>query len=112
MGLFSVPTETHLLKSSLIGIEVFPSEIDNYYHFKKEIKFMGLIVRKRGYYTYMDRFEGSALPEDYQSTCGVINQKPHIKLLFPSNHSKTIWFKSDREMNEYVTKLKKSKDWI
>lgn len=90
------------------------------YMYKPEVKFLSLLIRKGGFYdTY--RIESSCLSKEeleIENTNlyvvdNMVYYKPHIVLFLSNSTTKTVWFKTEQELNSYLEREEiKNIKWI
>lgn len=97
----------------LIKVVVNDFYASNWYYFKKEKKFLGIVFRKKGFYTYIwDRYIGMQAPKNHVIINDVMFEKPDVVLCFQDDHKKTLYFNSLEDAKRFASDLTNDRKWI
>jgi homospermidine synthase len=102
--------ETYNL-DKLVKIEILNERLDDFYSYKKEIKFLGITIRSEGFYSILhDYYEDC--PTNYFLKDGKVFLKSRVLLRF-TNESTVFFFNTyDEALNFHNQLLLKSYRWI
>jgi hypothetical protein len=84
------------------------------YHCKKELRFLGVVLRKEGIYdTLRDEYLGFTAPEFHAlKDDGIIYEKPEVVLYYQSDFCKTYIFNTINEAKAFADEITSSGRWI
>jgi hypothetical protein len=85
-----------------------------FYEYKKEIKFLGIIIRKQGFYYNLIRssYEGNKEPKNHTLINGIVYENPEVRLYFESGHVKINYFKELNEAKAFARRITSIGTWI
>jgi hypothetical protein len=77
-----------------------------FYTYKPEKKFLNFIIQKEGIYRQLfSKYEGLIAPENHTIKNGIIYRNPKVILYYQNDFSKTYYFNSFNEANEFYEKI-------
>lgn len=94
---------------SITSIEIYPKRLNTYYYWKSEIKFLGLLWRKTGFYDSMGyEVDSSRFDEDsnFYVEKNWVYYSPFVKINLNDQSDRRIYFKSVEQMESYVNDFK------
>lgn len=95
----------------LVKVEVYKERIDDFYSFKKEIKFLGIVIRDEGFYSILHDYQKEC-PENHVCINGKVYLKPRIYLTFVNEYTEMYFETYDEALKFHSEIVQKRHNWI
>lgn len=97
----------------IVKVRITDSTQSDDYVLKKEIKFLGITLRKGGFYEkHFGDYCGDEVPNSYDFINGVLYENPKVTIWYESDYRKTYVFDTYAQALAFFKKHTKSKKFI
>lgn len=88
--------------------DFFPAR---YFTYNKEVKFLGVIIKKSGIYDFIGYFAGY-IPENHTLKENVLYENPEVEIWFQDKSRMKFYFNSFEEAKRFEEKITKTGNWL
>lgn len=82
-----------------------------YYEYRSELKFLGIRIRREGFYGIFDSYIGRYPPDNHIFKDGKVLEKPELVIYYQNNHARSFSFDSYEELLKYRDKITNQGNW-
>lgn len=96
----------------LVKVECNDSYESIRYYYQDQIKFLGIVIRKEGFYENLyGGYMGLKIPNNHTFKNGIVYEKPEVILHYQDSHSKVYYFNSFDEAQKFADDITSLGKW-